>query len=423
MSGPSLRDATTATRSQFYYGWVIVGISTLLLAITYGLMYSYSVFFKPLAEFFQWDRETVSLIYSASLFIRGAASIGIGWLADKYSPLKIMVICGFLVGLGLALSSQASTLWQFFVTYALIEAIGLSGAFGIGTAVASRWFTRNRGLAMGIVSSGVGLGTLLIVPGAERLISALDWSRTFIILGIAAGAILIVASLFLRPAPASTPAAGNMTGLERPALKTWRGPHSPARELNLGGALRSSRMITMILVFALLIFCTQMVIVHLVNYATDIGISPLVAATFVSLMGFSSIGGRLAMGVGADRIGLHNSLILCCILAVLSMVILLFSGPLWTFYLFAVIFGFAYGGEVPQIPLFVSRFGGTKSMATLIGLTLFVGNIGGALGPWLGGKIFDASASYYPAFLVGTLSITLALILALILKRQNRTSA
>jgi MFS family permease len=191
----------------------------------------------------------------------------------------------------------------------------------------------------------------------------------------------------------------------------------------LGDAIRSRRMLTMVIAFSLLIFCTQMVIVHLVNYATDIGITPLVAATFVSLMGFSSIGGRLVTGVGADRIGLHNSLILCCLLALLSMVILLFSGPLWTFYLFAVVFGFAYGGEVPQIPLFVSKFGGTKAMATLIGLTLFVGNIGGALGPWLGGKIFDATSNYQPAFIVGALAISVALILAVILKRQNQTAA
>jgi MFS family permease len=98
-----------------------------MMAITYGLMYSYSVFFKPLAEHFQWDRATVSLVYSVSLVVRGGVSIGIGWLADKYGARKLMIFCGIMMALGLILSSQVHSLWQFFLTYSLVEAIGLSG--------------------------------------------------------------------------------------------------------------------------------------------------------------------------------------------------------------------------------------------------------------------------------------------------------
>jgi MFS family permease len=409
MSGSPSSDGVTVTHGRFFYGWVIVAVCTLMLAVSYGLMYSYSVFFKPLADNFGWDRATVSLVYSASLVIRGAISIGIGWLADRYGSLKIMVFCGFMIGLGLVLSSQVQTLWQFFITYALIEALGLSGAFGIATAVTSRWFVRNRGLALGIVSSGVGLGTLLIVPGAERLIAAFNWSQAFLICGIAAGAITIVSALFLRPAPkASLPD------------KSDKAVAVPQVELSLSAAVRSPRMIILNSIFALLIFCTQMVIVHLVNYATDTGITPLVAASFVSLIGVSSIGGRMVMGAGADRIGLHNSLILCCVLVIIALVGLLFTRAVWSFYLFAVVFGFAYGGEVPQIPLFVSRFCGTRSMAALVGLTVFIGNIGGALGPWTGGKIFDMTADYQGAFIVAIIVAVGALILALVLKRQNQ---
>ena len=91
---------------KFYYGWVIVAACTLMIAITYGLMYSYSVFFKPLADYFSWDRATVSLVYSASLVIRGAFRLGVGWLADRYGPVKLSVFCGFMIGLGLVLSSR-----------------------------------------------------------------------------------------------------------------------------------------------------------------------------------------------------------------------------------------------------------------------------------------------------------------------------
>jgi len=165
----------------------------------YGLMYSYSVFFKPLAVYFHWDRATVSLIYSASLIIRGAVSVGIGWLADKYGPIKLTIFCGLMIALGLILSSQVHTLWQFFVTYAVFEAIGLSGAFGIGTAMVSRWFTKKRGLALAIISTGSGMGTLFIVPGNERIINAIGWSNAFIWCGAAAGVLMVSTAFLLRP--------------------------------------------------------------------------------------------------------------------------------------------------------------------------------------------------------------------------------
>jgi len=420
MSSHYLNSTAAATPKKSYFGWVIVTICTLLMAITYGLMYSYGVFFKPLADHFDWDRATVSSVYSVSLIMRGAISIGIGWLADRYGAVKLMVFCGFMIGMGLVLSSQVHALWQFFLTYALIEATGLSGTFSIATAVTSRWFIQNRGLALGIVSSGTGLGTLFIVPGAERLINNMDWSQAFIICGIAAGVITIVASLFLGRPPQSVSSTPRLlaTTVAAPASQST----SP-RDLTLVEAVHNPRMIIMITVFMFVFFCTQIVIVHLYNFATDIGINPMVAASFVSIIGIISIGGRLSMGIGADRIGIYNTLIFCCALLSVSLVCLIFTRELWAFYLFAVLFGFAYGGEVPQIPLLVSKFSGTKSMATLVGLTLFIGNIGGALGPWVAGKIFDLTSDYQWAFIIGALAGLCAVTMALILKRQNRETS
>ncbi len=415
MSDQSL-PVNAPVRNGFFYGWVIVAACTLMLAVTYGLMYSYSVFFKPLADHFNWDRATVSLIYSVSLVVRGAISIGTGWLADKYGAARLMVFCGFVTGLGLVLTSQVQTLWQFFITYALIEALGLSGAFGVATAMTARWFTRNRGLALGIVSCGVGIGTILIVPGTERLINAMDWSWAFIVCGIVSGVLVIGSALFLRMPPKSSPLVNN--GGSKPAAAAPR--NGSQRDLSLSEAVRDSRVIISATIFALFIFCIQMILVHLVNYATDIGISSLVAAGFISLVGASSVGGRLAIGAGADRFGLYSTMTFCIVTAIAAMLVLIFVKEVWAFFLFAVIFGFAYGGEVPQIPLFVGRFCGTKAMAALVGLILFVANIGGALGPWVGGKIYDLTSNYQWAFTLGTLSLAAALVLTLVLKKQDR---
>jgi OFA family oxalate/formate antiporter-like MFS transporter len=403
---------------RLYYGWVIVAACCIMLAVTYGLMYSYSVFFKPLMNQFGWDRSAVSSIYSASLIIRGGIAIAVGWLADRYGPRKLLVFCGFMIGIGLVLSSQVHTLWQLFLSYALVEAIGLSGAFGIGTAMVARWFTKGRGLALGIASTGAGLGTLLVVPTSERLIAATDWSRAFIISGIVASVIMVVTALLLKAVPSSvnngaaTSADGSTINRPLPAL-----PRASFRQ-----AIVDPRMLLLMSAFLFFFFGVQMIMVHLVNYATDAGVTPLVAATLVSIIGAVSIVGRIWMGINAERMGIQTTLVLTRVFLVVSFVWIIFANSLWAFYVFAVLFALPYGGEVPHIPLSVGKYFGTENMATLVGLNMFVLNIGGALGSWAAGKIFDSTHSYHWAFIAGGLSGFMSLIAILLLRKTNAKS-
>jgi MFS family permease len=397
-----------AGRSAPAYGWVIVAACAMMIFITYGLNYSYSVFFKPLAELFNGDRATISLIFSLSMIIRGAAAIGTGWLADRYGARRIMVFCGLMMGAGYILSSRAVALWQFFLTYAVIEAIGMSGIFGISTALVTRWFSHNRGLALGIVVSGSGLGTFLIVPGVERLINGIKLSPTFLVTGIAAGSMMVIGALLLRQPPTLEPA----TGRERP----------PAGA-SLGEAVRDIRMYLVMACFLLLFIGTQIVMVHLVNYATDNGIDPLVAATFIGVIGIASIASRLSMGVISEKVGLYWGFLLIGVSLAFSFVLLLFARSVWSFYLFTLLFSIPYGGEVTQIPLVIGRYFGARSMSTLVGMTVFAIGVGGALGPWLAGKIYDLTGSYNAAFITGAVISAVSMGVVLLLKRQDVRTA
>jgi len=387
------------------YGWIIVAACALMIFITYGLIYCYSVFFKPLAEAFQWDRSSTSMIYSLAVLIRAFTGIGTGWLADKYGARKIMFVCGLLMAAGYLLSSRISLLWEFFLTYAVIEAIGMSGTWGICTTLPSRWFDRNRGLALGIVTAGSGFGTLLIVPAVERLVNAFDWSQAFVICGIAAGVLMVVPALFLKnpphyaaaPEPTLGPPGGNPVAI----------------------ALRDSRMWLIIVAFLFFFFGVQIVIIHIVNYATDVGIDPLVAATFVSVIGLVSIFSRLFTGVIAEKIGLYLSLAITCVALAAVFVLLMFTRSVWAFYFCAVIFGIPYGGETTLIPLAIGRFFGTRHMTTLMGIGLFGINIGGASGAWLAGWVFDKTESYNGAFIAGAVCAAISITAVLLLKRQD----
>ncbi len=387
------------------YGWVILAACALMIFVTYGLIYSYSVFFKPLATSFHWDRATVSMIYSASMIIRGVAAIGVGWLADRYGGRKMMVFCGLMMAAGYLLSSRAGSLWQFFLTYAVIEAIGMSGIFGIGTALVTRWFTKNLGFALGIVASGSGLGTFLIVPAAERLVSQVKLSSAFFAIGIAAGSLMLIGALLLRP-PREHEVAPARDAAKRAGA-------------SLGQALRDTRLYLTMAAFLLFFFGTQIIMVHLVNYATDAGIDPLVAATFVGIIGVASIASRLSTGVIAEKVGLYRSLVAMCLFLALAFVLLLFTRSTWSFYLFAVLFSIPYGGEVTQMPLVIGRYFGTQSMATLMGMTVFAAGLGGALGPWLAGKIFDLTSNYNGAFIMGAAIAAASMAVILLLRRQD----
>ena len=378
------------------YGWVIVAACALMIFVTYGLIYSYSVFFKPLAAHFLWDRAAVSMVYSFAVVIRGASAIGIGWLADRYSARWVMVFCGLMMAAGYLLSSRVTGLGQFFLTYAVIEAIGMSGAWGICTAVPSRWFTKNRGMILGLVVAGSGLGTLLIVPLAERLVDAFEWSRAFVICGIGAGVLMVVSALFLR---------------NPPGYAVLNNKNQPPEGVSVSRALGDTRFWLIILTFLFFFFGSQIIMVHLVNYATDVGIDPLLAATFVGVIGAVSVFSRISMGVASEKLGIYKMMLVTRLALVAVFVLLVFTRSVWAFYLIAALFGIPYGGEVTQIPFVIGRFFGTRNMATLMGISVFGINVGGAFGAWLAGYIFDTTDSYNWAFWSGAIAAVISLAL------------
>jgi MFS family permease len=378
-------------RKRCYYGWVIVAVCSMSMAIAYGIMYSFSVFFKPIVAQFDWDRATVSSIYSMAMVFRGAVSIPIGWLADKYGAIKLTVFCGIMTALGLILASRVTELWQFYIAYGIIVSIGLSGAYTIGSALTSRWFEKKRGMALGLVAAGSGLGTLTMVPLAQYLISIVNWSNAFAIIGLGAGGITVVTAFLLKPVPRQ----GGNTQDSPITLDCALGPH-----VSLKKEILSKEMLILVITFALVNFCIQMIMIHLINYATDIGISSFQAAGFLGIIGLVSIIGRLFIGGASDRIGTYHSLIFCSILLLISLTVLFLDTSPRGFYVFAILFGFSYGGEVPQLPMLIAQIFGVRTMAALMGVVVFIGTIGGALGPWVGGKIYDLTQNYHYAFAI-----------------------
>jgi MFS family permease len=411
-------------RVSFFYGWVIVGASMLILAMHAGTMYGFGVFFKPMANEFGWARGATAGVYATFSVVHGIFVLPMGLLADKYGPSKLMAFCGAIVGLGLVLSSQVNALWQMYVTFGVIVGIGLGGPFAIAVSTTARWFVKRRGLALGLVSSGVGLGTLALVPLLDRLITSYSWSTAYLVLGTASGVVMIAGAMCLRKDPQSMGLEpyGSEPSQHGSATRPpdASGPVAQERSISLLEAVRTRTLWLMVGSYTFFNFCLQMVMVHLVNYATDIGITPLVAATFISVIGVGSVTGRVAMGAISDRLGSHNALLICCLILASTLILLIFARSPWTFYLFAVTFGFAYGGEVPQMAALVGRFFGLRAVAALVGAIALGATTGGALGSYLAGYIFDVTDSYRLAFFIAASVSSIAVITTIGIGRQWR---
>lgn len=384
-----------------------------------GLIYSYGVFFKHLIADFGWSRAATSGVHSIFMVVHGTSAVLMGWLADRVGPARVMAGCAFIAGLGLALTSQVNTLWQLYVTYGLIFGIGEGAGFTTTTSTTARWFLKRRGLALGIVASGAGIGTLIIAPVAERLIAIFSWSTAYLVLAAATWVIMIPSALMLRRDPAekglrpygSDEAITALTNVEQATIG------GAETGIALKAAVRYKPLWLLFIVYFLFNFCLQMVMVHLVNYATDIGIASLIAATFISIIGIGSFLGRLLMGAASDRIGANNALLACCIIMMSTLTFLIFTREPWMFYLFAIVFGFAYGGEVPQMPVLIGRFFGLRAAAALVGVIVFGSTVGGAFGAWVGGKVFDVTQSYQLAFIIATVISFVAVTLTMVLKK------
>jgi MFS family permease len=411
----------TPARRTFYYGWVIVAASAVIMFMHAGIMYSYGVFFKHLIADFGWSRAATSGVHSVFMIFHGGLAIAVGWLVDRTGPARVMASCAFIAGLGLVLTSQITELWQLYITYGLIVGIGESAGFIAVTSTTARWFTRHRGLALGIVSSGVGLGTLIIVPVTERLIAAFGWSMAYLILGLATWVLMVPASLLLRRNPSEKQRLAhgeNDSPTSVPATPPKKAGRIPLESGMPARVAARQRPLWMLLsIYFLFNFCLQIVMVHLVNYATDIGTSSFIAATFISIIGAGSLLGRLSMGTASDRIGSINALLICCTILMTTMVWLIFSREVWMFYLFAIVFGFAYGGEVPQMPVLVGRFFGMRALAVLVGMVVFGATIGGAIGAWAAGQVFDITQSYLLAFTIAVAASFTAIIITAMLKK------
>ncbi len=402
-------------KPRLFYGYIIVLTGFFVLLLQSGMLYSYGVFLKPLGDDFGWSRALTSGAHSLFLFLLAVLFVVTGRLTDRYGPRRVLSVCGAILGVGFLLMSRINNVWQLYLVYGVIVAVGQSGGVVPMLSTVSRWFRRRRGLMTGILVAGVGVGQVIVPPVATHLITNYGWRTCYAIVGGVTLVVIVSLAQLLKRDPSVISQFPDGDSEAQAKILAARASEGFTRE----EALRTRAFWMLWAMYFCYGFFLHATMVHIVPHATDLGISALSAAAILSIIGGMSSVGRISMGSVGDRIGNRPTVMTGFILAIVALLWLQIAGTLWMFYTFAVVFGFAYGTLIVlESPMAADLFG-VKALGAILGVLHFAPTVAGAISPFLAGKIYDMVGSYEIAFLIFTAFSVAGLILILLLKRPQ----
>lgn len=401
----------------------MLGLCLVLLTMTYGVRFSFGVFFQPLQQDFGWTRTVTSTVFSLYMLLGAVFAVLCGWIADRHGPRVVFLAMGLLASLGLALSSRVDSFWQLLLSYGLLVAAGNGATYPLVASIASRWFKERRTLALAIATSGVGVGSFLFPPFTSLTIESYGWRSSFLILAGLSLVITTTCSLLLRRHPSQSAPPSQEPG-------PYQGDHAPpagagasSDDFSLRRAIKTRSFALIGVIWFFYAFCLFMVIAHLVRFAIDLGVDSLQAAAVMSVMGITSTPARIGAGVLADRFGRRWVAIGCATVMAASLLWLTLSSGALMLYVFGAVFGAAYSGLGPSTNAIVGDTFGVRHLGSIMG-ALEVGWVAGAaVGPALAGYVFDSTGSYDLALdLAVGASVVIVVLVVMVTRPQRKDS-
>ena len=394
-------------KSTFHFGWMIVGASFITLALVYGIWYAYSVFFVALLKEFGWSRSIGAGAFSLFIIVSSLIGPFVGNMVYSAGPRKVILGGSFVLGIGLILCSLTQTWWQFYLFFGLITAIGLGAAGWVpNITLIQLWFKEKRGLPIGIISSGIGIGILVCVPSIQYLIDQVGWRTTYRIMAIFIPLIVIsMAIAFLKRPPQTTPFYPIEKKIPSAVIKNplvvdeaWASQSWTVRR-----AMTTKQFWLLGLSFFLANATTQSIFTHQVAFFVDHGLQPLFASYIVGIVGIVSIGSKILWGVLSDKIGREITYtigITVYIFGMITLILFSFFPSSGLTYFYSVFFGMGYSVTASLPPLIIADLFEGHAYGGIFGsLMIFVG-VGGAFGAWFAGFIYDRTGSYVPVFII-----------------------
>jgi MFS family permease len=419
-------------RLPFFYGWLIVAVAFVTMAVGVNARTAFSLLFPPILAEFGWDRGLTAGAFSFGFLVSAVLSPSLGRLMDRRGPRVVIELGVGLVAAGLMLAPLVRAPWHLYATLGVLVGGGSVCMSYTGQALyLPNWFVRRRGLAMSIAFSGVGVGSIILLPWLQHLIERSGWRTACFTLGVVALVLLAPLNLLVRGRPADL-------GLE-PDGERAADPASAPRRSNvvdaawvavdwtLARAMRTPRFWWIALGYLCGLYSWYAVQVHQTKYLVEIGFSPGVAAWALGLVSLVAIPGQIALGHLSDRIGREWVWTVGSVGFAFSYVTLLLLRDLPTptlLYLMVVCQGLLGYGLVSVIGAIPAEIFEGRHYGSVFGTLMLASIAGGAVGPWLTGVIHDATGGYTLAWWIAIGSSALsAVAIWLAAPREIRTVA
>ncbi|MGO9056784.1 MAG: MFS transporter [Candidatus Binataceae bacterium] len=371
------------------FAWLMAVTAFFTCFVVYGVQYSFGAFFKSIAADLGAGRADTAGIFSVNMFVANLFGVAAGYIGDRFGPRPLMIAGAISVGLGLVLTSRIDQLWMGYLTYGFGLGIGSGCSFIPMVALVSGWFERRRNAAIGLTVSGIGCGTLFVVPLVGVLIHHYGWRTTYLILGVVSASLLLICAMVIR-----------------------RPPVAPVRTRpRLADVARTPAFLMLCMAGSLSNVGTFIPFVYLPDFAQSRHVSAMAAASLLGMIGGASVIGRLGLGSASDRFGVITLYKLTLLMIGASYALWLIGPSYGALVVFAVILGVGYGGSVALSPAVVADLFGVHGLGAMLGV-IYGGSAFTSLAwPPLAGYIVDRTGSYSGVALLGAGSAVLAFVL------------
>lgn len=388
--------------TQRYAALGVIGLS---LALAYGIWYSYSVVLVALLKEFGWSRSVLAGAFSVFTLVHGGVNPLIGALCARFKPLRVAAAGGAAIALALFAVSFIASPIALYLTFGVLTAFAVALAGWVPSLVhVQRNYQDRVGFSIGIISAGVGVGMMLVVPLVQALIDAAGWRWAYRVLGVICFLWITPASIWLMRQKDQIRGQGPKSENQENSSPD---PRRGTANMTLREAMRTQPFWLLIAAYFFGNVSSQTLHVHQVAYLVDHGLAAIVAASVVGVVGFASIVGKTGGGWLSDRI--DRELVYMAGIAILvtaAFALLSIGRPAgaWQAYGYAVLLGLGYSVTSAITPAMVAdRFSGPH-FGAIVGAGLMANAAGSAVGPWLAGRLYDATGSYAVAFTITAMS-------------------
>jgi sugar phosphate permease len=396
-----------------------------------GALSVFGLVLVPMTDELNWSRSSLSLVLTTFMIVSALAMPFVGRIVDRTDLRLILTTAVVLVGIGAGLMWRVNALWQVFLLYGIVFAIGNAGSsVPTVTVMVSRWWTTRRGMANSAAIAGMGLGQLVIIITITFLLSTIGWRTSYAIIGAANLFIVVpVVLMFARSGPRGASALGPSEGgsstvdqgigepLGEPNKETPLVAVNSVRDL-----FRSRHMWLLMSMFALCGFQDFFVLTHVVAFATDLGVSDLLAGNMLAFMGLTALIGVMLSGYLSDRYGPAVPSVLCFVIRTGIFVFILNSQATPSIMVFALLYGSTFFITAPLGVIFAGQIFGSRYLGTVSGIVSMVHQVFGGLGALAGGLFFDAFGRYDGAFALVLGLALLAVVVSALLHRSRRNA-